>query len=119
MNLLIKLCLIAILSITLTSCGVDKLKLPIKASDKSNLNQGMACGCNSSYSPVCASDGNNYDNSCIAECKQVTVTKVGHCVCSNEMIVCGSDGQNHTECEAVNSTSYQITKFIPCNATEL
>ncbi|MFA6237183.1 MAG: hypothetical protein WC635_07645 [Bacteriovorax sp.] len=105
-----------VLFLHLSSCGADKLKTKQASSGLSNLSSG--CACTSSYSPVCG-DGRDYDNTCIAQCFGAQVINAGHCNCSSaSTLVCGIDGNDHTECEARNS-NIQIVKYIPCTATEL
>ncbi len=106
-------------TIILSSCGADKLK-PLVVSSQSNLNSnGASCSCTSVHSPVCGADNKNYNNSCIAQCFGTTVKKAGMCDCNaNGISVCGSDGLDHTQCEA-EAQGISIVKFIPCAATEI
>lgn len=121
MRLGIKIFLFTALLTGFISCGADKLK-PQNVTSQLGLSSGQTCSCNSTYSPVCAGGIKNYENICLAQCHGDADLKVGHCVCSNELIVCGSDNLNHTECDAVGDVAnnkYQITKFVPCNSTEI
>jgi hypothetical protein len=102
----------------LTSCGADKFKPQASAAIKSSLNMPVTCGCNSTYSPVCGVDGRSYDNSCIAECKQIVVSKVGNCICSETLKVCGVDEIDYSECEA-DRQKIDIKKYVPCAAQEI
>ncbi|MDO9184115.1 MAG: Kazal-type serine protease inhibitor domain-containing protein [Bacteriovorax sp.] len=120
MNLKINLFFLVFFSFTTVSCGVDKTKITASSSsNNSSLTGDLTCDCITTSTPVCGVNGKNYLNSCVAECNEVVIAKEGHCVCSNELLVCGSDGQNHTECDAVSSTRYKIIKFTPCNSAEL
>ena len=104
------------LFLLLSSCGADKLKKNASTATISNLS--VSCGCTSTYSPVC-SGGKDYDNICIAQCFGTAAVSPGHCDCnSSTVLVCGIDGQNHTECEAKNS-NIEIVKYIPCGQQEI
>jgi hypothetical protein len=106
---------------TLASCGADKLNQKSSvATSSSNLTSASECSATSSYSPVCAS-GKDYDNIEIAKCfgaKTDDVT-IGHCDCTKNTIpVCGSDGQDYSECDAKKDENLTIVKFVPCAAKE-
>jgi hypothetical protein len=100
------------------SCGADKMKYA-PSTGSNALSAAQACGCNHLGPPVCGRDGRDYDNACIANCFGAVVAKTGHCNCaSNNIKVCGSDGLDHTECEALQDLSITIVKYIPCAAVE-
>ena len=105
------------LFLVLTSCGKDKLNSKIESS---NSNLSASCSGTFTHSPVCGSDGKDYDNASFAQCAGQTVAHVGHCDCTrNTGLVCGSDGQDHTECEALAPNSgITIVKFVPCASAE-
>jgi hypothetical protein len=110
---------IILLTLTLifSSCGVDKLNTKVNSSYESNLNTINTCGCISTYAPVCGTNGVNYDSVCIANCKQIPITKSGNCECKQELKVCGVDLKDYTECEA-NDVKIDILKYVPCSAKE-
>ncbi|GEM_PF-765184 len=101
----------------IASCGKDKLNPKIQSA---NSNLSASCSGNFLHSPVCGSDGKDYDNATFAQCAGQTVAHIGHCDCSkNTVLVCGSDGQDHTECEALAPNSgITIVKFVPCASAE-
>ncbi|MBC7540125.1 MAG: hypothetical protein H7281_14975 [Bacteriovorax sp.] len=68
--------------------------------------------------PVCGMNGVDYINKEHAECI-TSVKHIGHCQCSNTLMVCGSDGFDHKECDAIVNQNYSIVKFIPCAAQEM
>ena len=101
--------------IFLVSCGVD----PFKKEGPLTANQFAAgCSLNHDPMPVCGSDGNDYENISFAKCKGLTQWTQGHCQCQPNLIVCGEDGLNHNECEAIQ-LSVKIVKFMSCNQTPL
>lgn len=107
--------LLTFLVCCLSSCGADAFKTTVSTSSQSNLQTTQKeCSCNSSYSPVCGIDGKNYDNLCWAQC-QTEVAKAGHCQCSPTNMVCGSDNQNYTECDA-EARKIVVSKFSPCES---
>lgn len=103
------------------SCGNDLKKPKALVKEDSSSLTGPSCACNVTYSPVCGSNNVDYDNSCIAACFSATVSKQGHCSCSNSRKVCGDDGVTYGECVAqdmlVDGTLTRITKFADCSAT--
>jgi hypothetical protein len=101
----------------LTSCGADKLKTNLLR-DQHEINSSKECSFISSGTPVCGADEKDYFNKDHAECF-TTVKHTGHCVCSTSFMVCGSDGLDHNECEAVENQQYKIVKYSPCKSTEL
>jgi len=104
----------------LSSCGKDISTGA--ASSTSPLNGGQ-CACNSSEMPVCGINlyGNHitYPNICIANCYQATNTVQGRCNCSRDL-VCLSNGQTTSECEAQAliraNRDLTIVKFYGCNS---
>jgi hypothetical protein len=106
--------------ILLASCGADLNKKP-KALPVENA-LGTQCSCNTTYSPVCGSDGRDYDNICMATCFKATEVKQGSCDClKNNKDVCGDDGNTYKECVAQDmiaaGTLSKIVKFADCAAT--
>lgn len=124
MTMISKIFIFSIFLSLLTSCGVDKLKSKNLATQTSALGQAdQACSANSSYAPVCAKDSHDnladYDSADLAKCFNATVVKLGHCDCKASLtMVCGSDGVDYTECDAI-AKGIQIVKYIPCAATGL
>ncbi len=105
--------------IFLTACGADPLNKGVaSASPSSQSALGTQCSCAASYSPVCSSYGKTYDNICIAKCMGSTQSTQGHCQCQPTLIVCGNDGYNYNECDAIQFR-IPITKFVACNKTAL
>lgn len=98
------------------SCGADKLKTKI-STNQSGLTASGECSYTSLGPPVCGMDGKDYINQAHASCFKTAVNHAGHCVCSNDFLVCGSDGRDYTECEATLN-HVEIVKYIPCNAVE-
>jgi hypothetical protein len=104
----------------LASCGSDKKAVNIQsASSGSNSLTGTECACSSAYAPVCGVNNVgkkvSYDNQCIASCFKATSIVQGNCDCSETLIVCGSDGSQLTECEAVRK-NIQISKYGSCSS---
>lgn len=96
------------------SCGKTALdRNPNSA--VSSLNSNQICQCTSEYFPVCASSGKSYDNQCLANCFNDRVLKVGQCKCRNDFMICGTDNNEYTECEA-QEKNISIKKFSPCSA---
>lgn len=116
MKLIIKIFVLLVVAQFFASCGADKLKNKTVTSQY-GIGANGECSYTTAGPPVCGNDDKDYFNSAHAQCF-TTVKSIGHCQCSSTLMVCGSDGLDHTECEAVASTSYTIDKFIPCNATE-
>ncbi len=111
-----------LLSIFIASCGADKLKqsyTPAKAISA----LGSQCSCDSTYSPVCGSNGLTYENICAANCYKIYEIAPGNCECSESLMVCGDDGRSHTECAArdklLSGEITKITKFAPCGAATM
>lgn len=111
--------LIISLFFILSACGVDKLKSnPISGQSNLSSNEPQ-CSCTHDNSPVCGSDGKNYENICFAQCFKTTVKDIGHCDCYKNLIkVCGIDHRDYTECEA-KEQNVTIIKFVPCGAQEI
>ena len=107
--------------LVLASCGAEIKSAKLTSSSSNFL--GTQCACNSTYSPICGSDGKDYENTCIATCFKATEVKQGSCNCSNTKTVCGDDGNPYTECDAQdliakgNQTITKIVKFADCSAT--
>lgn len=99
------------------SCGADQLKSKT-VTNQLGISANKECSYTTAGPPVCGNDGADYFNKQHAECFTI-VKHVGHCQCSNTLMVCGSDSLDHTECEAVGNPNYTIVKFIPCGASEL
>ena len=115
MNFISKFIFFITLITMLASCGADKLK-STKTTDQLGLSAPLTCSCNSSYSPVC-SKGNDFENTCLAQCHGAVDITAGHCDCSQNAInVCGNDGLDHTECYA-REHNIEIIKYIPCAAS--
>lgn len=112
----LKSLLLILLVLFFCSCGADKLKSKI-TTNQSGLTAGLECSYNSLGPPVCGVDGKNYINQAHAQCFNTAVGHLGHCVCSNDFLVCGSDGRDYSECEA-NLNHIEIVKYIPCSAVE-
>ncbi len=122
MKTLINIFSFFLLSLLITSCGADKLKESTKPA-KAISALGAQCSCDSTYSPVCGSNGLTYENICSANCYKVYETAQGNCECSESLMVCGDNGQTYTECDAREALLLQsirkITKFAPCGAATL
>jgi hypothetical protein len=105
--------------IILASCGAEIKSAKLSSSQNYLTSE---CACDSTYSPVCGSDGKNYDNTCVAACFKATAAKQGSCTCSSTKTVCGDDGNNYTECDAQdliakgNQSITKIVKFADCSA---
>lgn len=106
-----------LLLLLITSCGADRLNSST-AKSKSALSSASECSFTTDGPPVCGIDGKDYLNETHARCF-TSVNWIGHCKCSTDLIVCGSDGDDHNECEAINNLSYSIVKFSPCASTPL
>ena len=116
MSISIRIILLLFLLFTLTSCGADKLKTKT-VTNQFGITSNEECPFNTTGPPVCGLDLKNYLNKEHAVCAKTTVAHIGHCVCSDEVIVCGSDGVDYKECEAQNQ-KIEIAKYIPCAAKE-
>ena len=107
--------------LTLASCGNGDSLGKIGSSSNS-LDSGAKCGCDTSYFPVCGSNGVTYDNICIASCYKVARTVQGNCICSGRY-VCADDGRSYTECDAQaairNGYIRKIVQYAPCDASTL
>lgn len=104
---------------TIVSCGSDNQLSGKSSSSSSNSLTGAECGCNSTYLPVCGRNsltGTNqtYDNQCIASCFKASNIVQARCECEEDMMVCGVDGREHTECEARNFRIV-IKNYGPCS----
>ncbi|MDD4974674.1 MAG: hypothetical protein PHY93_10015 [Bacteriovorax sp.] len=117
MRFVIKIFISVSLLLGLASCGVDKLK-ETGSSSQSSLTGNKECSFTSEGPLVCGMDGKEYVNKEQAECI-TTVKHAGHCQCSQSIIVCGSDGFDHNECEAIDNPNYIIVKIAPCSSTGL
>lgn len=69
--------------------------------------------CTSDYFPVCGQDLKDYSNACLAKCFGNLSYTTGQCTCSNELIVCGKDNQNYSECDA-KKNNVEIVSFSSC-----
>lgn len=103
--------------VSISSCGADRLKTPVIQA-RNTLGANNECSYSSAGPAVCGEDGKDYLNSAHAECF-THVKHIGHCQCSNTLMVCGSDGADHGECEAIASLDYTIIKLVPCSAPEM
>ena len=108
--------LFIVLCIFASSCGADKINNKL-VNNQSNLAINKECSFTSEGPLVCGTDGKEYINKAQAECF-TTVSHIGHCQCSTAVMVCGSDGIDHNECEAMANSNYTIIKLVPC-ATQI
>jgi hypothetical protein len=109
--------LLLLLIFLLSSCGADILKANSTVSQTSKQTQ-KECSFTSNGPAVCGVNGKNYLNKQHAECF-TTVKNIGACECGPNTIICGSDGVNHYECDAIDNKFYTIVKTSPCHAVEL
>ncbi len=111
-----------VLTLLITACGPDTLKQSGGPGNAISALGGQ-CSCDSTYSPVCGSNGLTYENVCTANCYKIYETSPGNCECSESLLVCGDDKLTVTECTARNKLlSGQITKivkFAPCGAATM
>lgn len=103
-----------------SSCGKDQLKNKTITStnNTTSFSKSVSCMCTSDYFPVCGSDLKDYSNACLAKCFGNDTYSQGHCSCKNELIVCGVDNQNYTECDAKKS-KIEIASFTSCETRPL
>lgn len=100
-----------------SSCGADKLSSQgsvVSSSSSQVSSSSTSCLCTSDYVPVCGvQDKKSYENACLAKCFGNQTWTSGNCICKNEVMVCGTDGQTYTECEA-KANKVEIVKYSPC-----
>lgn len=103
--------------LVLVSCGAE-IKTSKMGSSENFLS--TQCGCTATYSPICGTNGKDYENACIASCFKVAELKQGSCSCDKKLMVCGDDGVTYNECDAQDLISKnaitKIVKFADCSA---
>lgn len=104
----------------IVSCGADPLKRTKSTTTSAINNSSVAsCLCTSDYSPVCGgNDQKSYENACLAKCFGNNTYSAGNCQCHSDLMVCGSDGQTYSECDA-KKAKISIVKYVACESTEL
>lgn len=117
-----RILILLFISFIISACGADKLKntqLVNSLASSTTDGETVSCLCTSDYSPVCGADKKDYDNACLAKCiGKNTIYKAGHCVCSNSRIVCGDDGRDYAECDAL-AAKVKIVDYISCTNSSL